>query len=172
MNGGARLTVDTEAVTVHYRNLDDVEHWLDEARAGRFEVDGHEDYVAGLPTYTLAAEVALGEVLAGSLDPLEYPDRLAHEGAAHWRRKAKSSLERADNRAARGDAPGVLRHLTRAGVEAAHARLCEARRWTVNEKEILEQAELAHVTQILTALRADPVTLMQRVMQARTLLFD
>lgn len=63
-------------------------------------------------------------------------------------------------------------HLARAYVEAAHAKLCGARRSTLNEKEILERAELTHLNQLLTALNADPVTLTQRVMQARALLLD
>jgi hypothetical protein len=55
---------------------------------------------------------------------------------------------------------------------AAHARLCEAREWALDEKEILERAELTHLNEILTALNTDPVTLTQRVMQARALLLD
>ncbi len=76
------------------------------------------------------------------------------------------------SKAEHGDATGVLGHLARACIEVAHAHLCEARQWTVNEKEILERAELTHLNQLLTAINADPVTLMQRVMQARALLLD
>jgi hypothetical protein len=173
MNGGARLDIEGLIVNVHYRDVEQVRHWIREAQDGRFEVDGEPGYLAGIPTYALAAEVALGVVLAGSLDDVGgYPDRLAREGAAHWRDHARSSLEHARVRAAHGDPAGVLGHLARAGIEEAHARLCEARRWTVNEKEILERAELTHLNQILTALNTDPVTLSQRVMQARTLLLD
>ena len=129
--------------------------------------------MAGVPSYTLAAELALGRVVAGSLeDVVQYPEKLAEEGAKRWRDSAKSSLEHAGDRAEHGDLAGVLAHLARACIEVAHARLCEARRWTVNEKEILERAELTHLNQLLTALNTDPVALSQRVMQARTLLLD
>lgn len=173
MNGGASLMVEGLEVDVHYRNLDDVRHWTREARDGRFEVDRAHGYLAGIPTYTLVAEVALGQVLAGSLNEVvEYPDQLAEQGAARWRNQARSSLGHAERQAAHGDIAGVMGHLVKASVEAAHARLCRARRWTVNEREILEQAELTHMTQILTALNTDPVVLTQRVMQARSLLLD
>jgi predicted nucleotidyltransferase len=173
MNGGAWLNLDGLKVDVHYRNLDEVRHWIREAQDGRFEVDGLLGYLAGIPTYFLAAEVALGKVVAGSLDEVvEYPDQLAQQGAARWRDHARFSLDHARMRAARGDLAGVTGHLARAFVEVAHARLCEAHEWTVNEKDILERSELTHLNQILTALNTDPVTLTQRVMQARALLLD
>lgn len=172
-NSAAALTIEGLAVNVRYRNIDDVNHWIHEAQAGRFEVDGAPGHLAGIPTYTLAAEIALDEVVAGSLETaIDYPDRLASQGATRWRHHAKSSLDHANDRAAHGDLAGVMGHLARAFVEVAHARLCEAREWTLNEKEILERAELAHLNQILTALNTDPVTLTQRVLQARTLLLD
>jgi hypothetical protein len=172
-NGAAALIIEGFAVNVRYRNIDDVNHWINEARAGRFEVDGAPGHLAGIPTYTLAAELALDEVVAGSLETaIDYPNRLASKGATRWRHHAKSSLDHANDRAAHGDLAGVMGHLARACVEVAHARLCEAREWTLNEKEILERAELAHMNQILTALNTDPVTLTQRVLQARTLLLD
>lgn len=173
LNGGAVLTVAGRKVELHYRDLDEVRHWIRESEAGRFEVDTSHASVAGVPSYTLAAELALGTVVAGSLgDVIEYPASLAEGGAAHWRESAGSSLEHAGARAEHGDVAGVLAHLARASVEAAHARLCEARQWTINEKEILERAELTHLNQLLTALNTDPVTLSQRVMQARSLLLD
>jgi hypothetical protein len=173
MDGGASLIVDGHRVDLHYREIDHVRHWIQESEAGRFEVESSIESVAGVPSYTLAAEMALGTVVAGSLgDAIEYPERLAAEGAAHWRRSANSSLDHAGTRAEHGDVAGVLAHLAKACIEAAHARLCEARRWSVNEKEILERAELTHLNQLLTALNTDPVTLSQRVMQARTLLLD
>ena len=119
---------------------------------GGFDADGlvpqgrAPGHLAGAPTYALAAELALGQVLAGSLGlNVDYPDRLAEAGAARWRYHAGTSLDHASARAALGDLPGVLHHLARAYAEAAHARLCEAREWALNEKEILEQAELTHL---------------------------
>jgi hypothetical protein len=167
------FTYNGSTVALHVRDYDEVLHWLREAEQGRFEVHTVAGHHAGRPTYSLAAELALDRVLAGSIGPtVGFPPELSHAGAGHWRRRAALSLERAESRAERGDVAGVHGHLFRAALETAHARLCEARAWTRNEKEILERAELMHLTQILTALNADPVTLVQRVMQARALLLD
>ena len=167
------LLVDGLTVNIHCRDLDVVEHWAREAQQGRFQVKESPGHLAGTPTYTLAAEIASSQVLAGSLDlNVDYPDRLAEAGAIHWRYHAGTSLDHASARAALGDLSGVVHHLARAYAEAAHARLCEAREWALNEKETLEQAELTHLNEILTALNTDPVTLTQRVMQARALLLD
>jgi hypothetical protein len=38
-NGGAWLTVEDQRVDLLYRDLDVVRHWIDEAEAGRYEVD-------------------------------------------------------------------------------------------------------------------------------------
>lgn len=172
-NGGAELIVGDFQVNVHYRDLEAVRHWTREAEYGRYQVDELQGSLAGVPTYTLGAEVAAGKVLAGSLDlAVDYPDLLAKNGAKRWRDQARSSLDNAHRKAAHGDTDGVLAHLARACIETAHARLSDAHRWTVNEKEILERAELTHLNRLLTTLNTDPVTLMQRVMQARTLLMD
>jgi predicted nucleotidyltransferase len=67
VNGGAWLEIDRERVDLLYRDLDVVEHWIAESDAGRFEIDRVGGHVAGLPTYVLAGELALGTVLRGTL---------------------------------------------------------------------------------------------------------
>src|SRR5918992_1394548 len=39
VNGGAWLTVEDQRVDLLYRDLDVVQHWIDEAESGRYEVD-------------------------------------------------------------------------------------------------------------------------------------
>jgi transposase InsO family protein len=68
----ARLTASSRAVTcwrvdVHYRDLDDVEHRLAEAQEGRFGIERLLFHLAGIPTYIVAAELALNRVLHGQL---------------------------------------------------------------------------------------------------------
>jgi predicted nucleotidyltransferase len=53
-NGGARLTVEGERVELRYRELDVVRHWLEEAEAGRYELDLVEAAIE-------AAQAALAE---------------------------------------------------------------------------------------------------------------
>ncbi len=62
-NGGAWLTAGARRIDVHYRDLDDVEHHLAEAQAGRFGIERLLFHLAGIPTYIVAAELALNQVL-------------------------------------------------------------------------------------------------------------
>jgi hypothetical protein len=57
-----------------YGDLDVVQHWLDEAQAGRYEVDQAQGYLAGMASYVLVGELALAEVLAGELPRPGFPD--------------------------------------------------------------------------------------------------
>lgn len=146
MNGGAWLTVGDQKVDVLLRDIDVVDHWSRSARDGAYEVDFLLSYLAGIPTYTLLAERALGRVLRGApAAPETYPPRLAESGPPRWRFHRDFSLEHARDRARRGDVAGALGQTARAAVEEAHARLCARGEWVVNEKRILERAGLAGV---------------------------
>src|SRR6266566_1451942 len=67
VNGGAWLTVRGAKVDLIYRDLDEVLRWTAAAADGRFEIRREVGYVAGIATYVLAGELALGQVLAGEL---------------------------------------------------------------------------------------------------------
>jgi hypothetical protein len=54
-------------------DLDDVEHWLAEARLGRFKVERLPFYLAGIPTYAVVGELAVAQVLVGELPRPEFP---------------------------------------------------------------------------------------------------
>ena len=86
-NGGARLTLEGQRVDLFYRDLDAVRHWVEEAEAGRYEVDRVEGYLAGMASYVLVGELALGEVLAGELPRGEFPDALRQVAPARWQRR-------------------------------------------------------------------------------------
>ena len=67
VDGGAWLTVGGAKVDLIYRDLDEVLRWTAAAEAGQFEIRREVGYVAGIATYVLAGELALGRVLAGDL---------------------------------------------------------------------------------------------------------
>src|SRR5918992_1239394 len=121
VNGGAWLTVEEQRVDLLYRDLDVVQHWLDEAEAGRYEVDQVEGYLAGMATYVLAGELALAELLAGELPRPGFPDALRQVAAGRWRRSAGFSLALADTAAARHDVVSCAGLLAKAAIEAAQA---------------------------------------------------
>jgi hypothetical protein len=141
MNGGAWLRIDGLKVDVLLRDLDVAVYWSERARAGRYEVDALLGYLAGIPTYSLMAELALNRVVAGALPPVTaFPAVLAEAGRVRWRQHAELSLLHARMRAQRGDVIGTLGQAAKAVLEVAHARLCERREWVLNEKHMVERA--------------------------------
>ena len=145
MNGGAWLKLDGEKVDVLLRDLDVVEHWSERARAGVFEIDALLGYIAGIPTYSLLAEWSIARVLTGRLPSCgEYPPRLSEVAPDRWRFHRRFTIEHARSRAGRGDVVGAAGQVAKAIVEEAHARLCQQRRWVLNEKRIVERAGLGH----------------------------
>jgi hypothetical protein len=164
MNGGAWLTLDGIKVDVLLRDLDVVRHWTAQAEQGRYEVDALLGYVAGAPTYMLAAELAVNRAVMGALPEAPvYPARLAESGERRWRTHAEFSLAHARMRAERGDVTGAAGQAAKAVLEVAHARACRARQWVLNEKMLVERAGLAALHDRFTRIPAAPVPLIEWV---------
>src|SRR6516225_3041516 len=67
MNGGAWLSLGGMKVDVLLRDLDVALFWPAQARRGSYEIDAFLGYLAGLPTYSLMAELALNRTVDGRL---------------------------------------------------------------------------------------------------------
>ena len=146
MNGGAWLQCEGHKVDVILRDLDVVEQWTRRAEHGEFEVDSLLGYLAGIPTYTLTAELASCRLLRGDLPAApSFPAKLIASGPAVWRFCRSFSLDYARMYAARGNAIGANGHAARAVMEEGHARLCERGEWVCNEKRLIESAGLTAV---------------------------
>lgn len=160
MNGGAWLERGGVKVDVLLRDLNVVEGWLTRALDGAYEVDALLGYLAGVPTYSLCAELALCRRLTGALpDPPAFPDALAEAGEARWRFHSGFSLSYARMHARRGDFAGAVGSAAKAAMEAAHARVCARRVWTLNEKRLLAAAGLSSVQTHFAALPTDAASL-------------
>ena len=96
VNGGAWLTIGGTKVDLIYRDLDEVLRWTAAAEDGRFEIDREVGYVAGIATYVLAGELALGRVLAGDLPRPGFPPKLRQTAPAAWSRLAAGALHFAE----------------------------------------------------------------------------
>lgn len=168
-NGGAWLQVDGRKVDVHYRDLDDVEHRLAEARAGRFGIERLMFYLAGVPTYVVVAEIALHQVLSGDLPRPVYPDALRATAPRRWWDDAQATLGygRAAY-AARGLLTETAGTVAVAACQAAHAVLAASGQWVTNEKTLLDRAGLRGVDAILAGL--NPGSLTRAVDDAEALL--
>jgi hypothetical protein len=163
MNGGAWLRCEDHKVDVLLRDVDVVEHWTQRAMEGDFEVDALLGYLAGIPTYTLTAELAVCRLLRGSAPAaIPYPARLTATASQRWRFSRSFSLDYARVLASRGDAVGATGQAAKAVMEEAHAVLCERGQWVCNEKRLIESAGLAPV-QSLFARTPDPSGLVQWV---------
>jgi predicted nucleotidyltransferase len=167
VNGGAWLEVDGVRVALLYRDLRFVERWVDEARAGRFEVDRVGGFVAGMATYVLAGELALGKTLAGELPRPEFPEALRKTAPAWWRDDADFSLAVAERAAERGDVAPCAGLLIRAAIAEAQARLAAAGQWALNEKGILRRAELSALEPTLALVGLRPSELSRSVARVR-----
>jgi hypothetical protein len=143
MNGGAWLDLDGTKLDVLLRDLDVALYWSSQARLGRYEVDTLLGCLAGAPTYSLMAELALNQTVHGRLPTVgEYPEALASAGARRWPFHAAMSLAHARMRADRGDVVGAVGHAAKAVIETAHALACGRRLWVLNEKKLVERVGL------------------------------
>jgi Nucleotidyltransferase domain len=142
MNGGAWLTVSGLAVDVLYRDLDVIEAWSEEAKAGRFEVLTQNGYLAGAPTYLPVGELALCRPLRGALPKPGFPAALAEAADARWRGRAAVCLMFAGAHARAAESVGCAGMLAGAVLCAAHARLAQRREWVLNEKRLVRRAGL------------------------------
>jgi hypothetical protein len=142
VNGGAWLTVGGAKVDLIYRDLDEVLRWTAAAEDGRFEIRREVGYVAGIATYVLAGELALGQVLAGELPRPAFPPRLRETAPAAWFRLAAGALSFADVYAGRQDRVACLANLCQAVLAAGQGRLAAAGVWVLNEKRLTERAGL------------------------------
>ena len=145
MNGGAWLTVDGIKVDLIYRDLDEVLHWTAAAEDGQFEIHREVGYVAGIATYVLAGELALGRVLAGQLPRPVFPQKLRKTAPAAWFRLAAGALHFADVYAGRQDRVACLANLCQGVLATAQGRLAAAGEWVLNEKRLVERAGLSGV---------------------------
>lgn len=146
MNGGAWLEVEGEKVDVILRDLNVVEYWTTRAEQGDFERDTLLGYLAGIPTYTLSAELASCRVLRGQVPALtSFPSKLAVAAPPIWRFCRSFSLDYARAHAKRGNIAGAAGQVATAVMEEAHAVMCERSEWVFNEKRLIETAGLGRV---------------------------
>ncbi|MFJ5258978.1 nucleotidyltransferase domain-containing protein [Streptomyces sp. NPDC088387] len=173
-NGGAWLTIDGRRVDVHYRDLDVVKRVLAEAEEGRYQVEALLFHLAGIPTYLLVAELAINQVLYGTLArPAAFPEKLRASAHARWLGVARATLDYAmAHHAPAGRRTEVAGAIAVAMTQAAHAVLAHRGEWVTNEKRLLEQAGLRAADGILggMATESGPDALAEAITAARELL--
>jgi hypothetical protein len=171
-NGGAWLTIEGRRVDVHYRDMDVVEHEVAEAEAGCFRVEPLMFHLAGIPTYLLAAELAINKVLRGALPrPGAYPRALRESAPAHWHGMAAATLAYAKaGHAPKNAVTQVAGAIALAATQTAHAVLAGRGEWVTNEKGLVARAGLAEVDAVVRDLTDGPAALARAVTDVETLL--
>lgn len=152
VNGGAWLTIDGQRVDLCYRDIDEVLQTISDAEAGRFRIEALATYVAGIPSYVLVGELALGKVLTGTLPRPGFPAALAVSAPPRWRQVATMAIRTAAAHALRADPAATVASLGQAALSEAQARLAERREWALNEKGLISRAGLDPVQPVLAAV--------------------
>ncbi|MET9760315.1 nucleotidyltransferase domain-containing protein [Streptomyces sp. NPDC006372] len=170
-NGGAWLTVQGRRVDVHYRDLDVVDRELTEAERGRFRVEPLMFHLAGIPTYLLAAELAINKVLRGTLPrPGAYPPPLRETAPRHWHGMATATLAYAKaGHAPKGSVTQVAGAIALAATQTAHAVLAARGEWVTNEKGLVTRAGLGEADALVANLSASPDALVRAIADAEAL---
>ncbi len=163
MNGGAWLQCDDEKIDVLLRDLDVVEHWTQRAQEGEFERDALLGYLAGIPTYSLTAELASSIALHGRVDAVPFPPKLALAAPQVWRFCRSFSLDYARMHARRGNVAGVAGQAATAIMEEAHAIVCERSQWVCNEKHLIEAAGLGGLHPLFAEIPVEGTDLLRWV---------
>lgn len=163
MNGGAWLRCGEEKVDVLLRDLDVVEHWTRRAENGEFERDALLGYLAGIPTYSLSAELASCRPLRGEIPAAPFPPKLAAAAPPVWRFCRSFSLDYARMHARRGNLAGATGQAAAAVMEEAHAILCEHGQWICNEKRLMDAAGLVGLKTLFAQVPIESAGLAQWV---------
>jgi hypothetical protein len=163
MNGGAWLRCGGEKVDVILRDLDIVEHWTRRAEEGEFERDALLGYLAGIPTYSLSAELAVSQPLCGDIPTAPFPPALAAAAPPRWRFCRSFSLDYARMHAKRGNLAGAVGQAAAAVMEEAHAIVCERSQWVCNEKRLIDTAGLGSLHGLFSQVPVDPASLVRWV---------
>jgi predicted nucleotidyltransferase len=152
MYGGAVFDLDKRHFDIHYRNLDVVEHWTDEANEGRFAVHILGFHLAGIPTYMLPGELAGSRTLWGDLPRPNYPDALRKSAPPFWLDRANRELDYARYWATSDNPIGCAGALAKVVLQGAHARLAHRGIWALNEKRMVHWAELTKLDERFSSL--------------------
>ena len=163
MNGGAWLERGGQKVDVILRDLDVVEYWTRRAQEGEFERDALLGYVAGIPTYTLSAELASCLPLHGHVEAVPFPPKLAAAAPPVWRFCRSFSLDYARMHAKRANVAGVAGQAAAAVMEEAHAISCERGQWVCNEKRLIEATGLSSLNALFAEIPLERERLLEWV---------
>jgi Polymerase beta, Nucleotidyltransferase len=172
MYGGAVFDLDGRHFDIHFRNLEVVEHWTHEADEGRFEVHLLGFHLAGIPTYMLPGELAGSQALWGDPPRPKYPDALRESAPPFWLGRANRELDYANYWAASANPINCAGALAKAVLQGAHARLAHRGIWALNEKRMVQWADLTTLFGRFSSLGSSEADLTRAIRDVRASISD
>jgi hypothetical protein len=172
MYGGAVYDLEGRHFDVHFRNLDVVEHWTREADEGRFEVHILGFHLAGIPTCMLPGELAGSRDLWGELPRPTYPDALSKSAPPFWLGRANRELDYASYWAASANPISGAGALAKVVLQGAHARLAHRGVWALNEKRMIQWADLTNLFDRFSNLGSSKADLTRAIQDVRASIRD
>jgi hypothetical protein len=127
-------------------------------------------HLAGIPTYLLAAELAVNRVLHGTLPRPHFPAALRKSARRVWSDRAAQTLDYAErNHARHGRLAQCAGQMAVGATQFAHAVLAARGHWTTNEKTLLDRAGLRETDSIIAELEPNADSLGAGVTRLRAL---
>jgi hypothetical protein len=145
VNGGAWLAVGPAKVDLLYRNIDQVEHAIVEARRGIWHEDYDQQPTYGFRSVTYLAEIdicvilhdANGRIAALKRQVAHYPDALRHTIVSDMLSSVELTLIAARDSARKGDVYNTAGCLTRIANHLTHALFALNETYYLNDKHAL-----------------------------------
>lgn len=78
------MRVNGQKVDLLYRDLEDVERLVAKSEEGEWELYRVPGYLAGMASYVIVGELAVGRVLAGHLPRPRFAERLRECAPRRW----------------------------------------------------------------------------------------
>lgn len=127
-------------------------------------------HLADVPSYLVLAELAVRQILRGTLPTVEYPLLLRQHASEAWWSRADLTFGYAlANHAPYGRLAQCVGLLAQAASQSAHAVLAARGQWITNEKQLLTRAGLREVDHVIAMTRPEPGALQEAARASRAL---
>jgi len=149
MNGGAWLSIEGQKVDIHYRDLDDVRRWTEEAGQGCWSCTGCRVICVACRRTPSSPNSRSAGCSSEAYPGPSSPNASGRSTPGRWRWEAGFALQPADAPCSSRRCRSVSREVVVRDLGRSTRAICERREWVTSEKHLAEQAELADAEKLL-----------------------